>query len=117
MSRQASGLMAWLIQRSTAVYLAFFSVYLTFHFAFAAPADHAELVAWVSQAPVAIGLMLFVPVVLAHAWVGIRDVLIDYVHLMGLRVGLILLLGFVFVASGLWALAAIITAGMGVGPA
>ncbi|EGV30032.1 succinate dehydrogenase, hydrophobic membrane anchor protein [Thiorhodococcus drewsii AZ1] len=113
MSRQASGLMAWLVQRATAVYLAFFVVYLVLHFTFGAPADHAEFVAWLRQAPVAISLLLFVPVLLSHAWVGIRDVLIDYVHLLGLRMGLLMLFAFIFFASGLWAIKAIVTAGIG----
>lgn len=113
MSRQASGLMAWLIQRASAVYLAAISVYLILHFVFDAPGSHAELVAWVTHPVVAIALILLVPVVLAHAWVGIRDVLIDYVHILGLRVGLMLTFGFVFLASGLWTLKAIITAGLG----
>ena len=113
MSRQASGLMAWLIQRASAVYLALVSVYLVWHFVFAAPASHAELVAWGTRPGVALMLLRLVPVVLAHAWVGIRDVLIDYVHLLGLRVGLMMLFGFVFLASGLWALKAIVTAGLG----
>ncbi len=75
--------------------------------------DHADLAAWVNHPPVAIGLLLFVPLVLAHAWVGIRDVLIDYVHSLGLRIALLMLFGFVFLASGLWTLKAIITAGLG----
>ncbi|NEX19813.1 succinate dehydrogenase, hydrophobic membrane anchor protein [Thiorhodococcus mannitoliphagus] len=113
MSRQASGLMAWLLQRATAVYLAFFSTYLVLYWIFNPPASHADLVTWVTHPAVAMGLILFVPVVLAHAWVGSRDVLVDYVHVLGLRVGLMLLFGFVFLASGLWALKAIITAGIG----
>lgn len=112
MSRQASGLMAWLIQRTTAVYLALFLGYLLIHFVFNAPTDHAALLAWVNQPPVAIGLLLCVPLVLAHAWVGIRDVLIDYVHALGLRIGLMMLFGFVFIASGLWVFKAIVTAGL-----
>ncbi len=112
MSRQASGLIAWLIQRATAVYLVFFMSYLLLHFVFNAPADHAALGAWVNHPPVSIGLLLFVPLVLAHAWVGIRDVLIDYVHSLGLRIGLMMLFGFTFIASGLWVFKAIVTAGL-----
>lgn len=105
--------MAWLMQRATAVYLAFATSYLVVHFFFNAPASHADLVAWVTRPAVAVGLILCVPVLLAHAWVGVRDVLIDYVHVLGLRVGLMLVFGFVFLASGLWSLKAIITAGLG----
>lgn len=113
MSRQASGLMAWLIQRATAIYLALFGLYLVSHFTISPPADHAALLAWVKQPLVTIGLLLCLPLALAHAWVGLRDVLIDYVHVLGLRIGLMMLFGFLFLASGLWTLKAIITAGLG----
>jgi succinate dehydrogenase / fumarate reductase, membrane anchor subunit len=112
MSRQASGLKAWFVQRVTALYLALFLSYLLLHFCLHPPADHAALLAWVQRPLVAGGLMLFMPVVLAHAWVGIRDVLIDYVHHLGARLTLLTLFGFVFLASGLWAFKAIITAGL-----
>ncbi|MFB1489765.1 MULTISPECIES: succinate dehydrogenase, hydrophobic membrane anchor protein [unclassified Thiocapsa] len=112
MSRQASGLMAWVIQRATSVYLAIVLPYLLLKFAFDAPTDHAALVVWVAHPVVALGLVLLVPLLLAHAWVGIRDVLIDYIHVLGLRIALLTLFAFVFIASGLWAFKAIITAGL-----
>ncbi|MGE5155421.1 MAG: succinate dehydrogenase, hydrophobic membrane anchor protein [Bdellovibrio bacteriovorus] len=112
MSRQASGLMAWVIQRATAVYLGLFLGYLLIHFTFAPPADHAALKDWVTQPLVSAGLLLLIPVLLAHAWVGVRDVLIDYVHHLGARVTLLTLFAFVFLASGLWALKAIVAAGL-----
>lgn len=112
MSRQASGLMAWVVQRATAVYLGLFLGYLLIHFTLQPPVDHAALKAWVTQPLVSAGLLLFIPVLLAHAWVGIRDVLIDYVHPLGTRVLLLSLFAFCFLASGLWALKAIIAAGL-----
>ncbi|NEX18114.1 MAG: succinate dehydrogenase, hydrophobic membrane anchor protein [Halochromatium sp.] len=108
MSRRASGLKAWLIQRLSAVYLGLFGVYLLLFFAFAPPQDHAQLVAWASSPWVALGLLVFIPLLLAHAWVGIRDVLIDYLKPIGLRVGLLSLMALMFLASGLWALQALI---------
>lgn len=113
MSRRASGLKAWLVQRLTAVYLGLFGLYLAFYFAFARPQDHAQLAAWASSPWVAVGLMVFIPLLLAHAWVGIRDVLIDYVKPIGLRVGLLSLMALVFLASGLWALQALILVQVG----
>jgi succinate dehydrogenase membrane anchor subunit len=104
--------MAWFIQRATAVYLGLFLAYLLIHFTVAPPADHAALQAWVTQPLVSAGLLLCIPVLLAHAWVGIRDVLIDYVHHLGARVVLLVVFAFVFLASGLWALKAIIVAGL-----
>ncbi len=110
MSRQASGVMAWVTQRVTAVYLAFFLTYLLFHFLFDPPADYLELRAWVAHPQVSAGLVLMVPLLLAHAWVGIRDVFLDYVKIVGLRVVLLALVAFLFVGSGLWAFKAIVIA-------
>jgi succinate dehydrogenase / fumarate reductase membrane anchor subunit len=109
-SRRASGLKAWVVQRATAVYLALFGVYLALKLAFDAPADHAALSAWVSSPWVALGLLVFIPVTLAHAWVGIRDVFMDYLKPIGLRVAALTVIAFVFVASGLWAMQALIIA-------
>ncbi len=113
MSRHASGLMAWLIQRVSAVYLALFMAYLLSHVIFNPPTDHAALVAWVRHPAVMAGLLLWVPLLLAHAWVGVRDVLIDYVHRLGLRISLLMLSGLILIASGLWMFKAMFTAGLG----
>ncbi|MGB5834426.1 MAG: succinate dehydrogenase, hydrophobic membrane anchor protein [Thiohalocapsa sp.] len=110
MSRSASGLKAWVLQRATAIYVALFGAYLVLHFAFDAPADHAAMVQWATTPWISAGLMLFVPVTLAHAWVGIRDVFMDYLKPIRLRVAALTLVGFVFIASGLWAVQAIMIA-------
>jgi len=112
MSRHASGLMAWLIQRASAIYLALLMTYLLIHFTFYAPADHAALVTWITQPLVNGGLLLGIPLLLIHAWVGIRDVLIDYVHQLALRLSVLMLFAFLFIATGLWLFKAIITAGI-----
>jgi succinate dehydrogenase / fumarate reductase membrane anchor subunit len=110
MSRRASGLKAWVVQRATAIYLALFGVYLLLKLVFDAPGDYAALVEWVRSPWVALGLLVLIPVALAHAWVGIRDLFMDYVKSIGLRVTLMTVTAFVFVASGLWAMQAIIVA-------
>jgi len=112
MSRQASGLKAWVVQRVTALYLAVFCVYLLIHFLVAPPPDYAAWRDWVAQPLVSLGLLVLVPVLLAHAWVGLRDVLMDYIKPLGLRVGLLSAAAFVFLAAGLWALRAIILVGL-----
>jgi len=112
MSRTASGLKAWLVQRVTAVYVAFFLTYLVLHLALNAPESYAAWVAWVGRPWVSLGLSLFIPLVLAHAWVGIRDVLMDYVKPLSARVGAMVVIALVFLASGLWALQAIYSVGL-----
>jgi succinate dehydrogenase / fumarate reductase membrane anchor subunit len=114
MSRQASGLKAWVVQRASAVYLALFSVYLLLYFALDPPADHAALADWAASPWVSAAFLLFIPLLLAHAWIGIRDVLLDYVHPIGARVILLGLFALMLLGSGLWAMKALIAAGMSV---
>jgi succinate dehydrogenase / fumarate reductase membrane anchor subunit len=110
MSRQASGLRAWALQRITAIYLGLYVIYLLIHAISGGVADYEGWRAWVTEPWVAIGLLLFVVALLIHAWVGIRDVLIDYVHPLGIRVLLLSLFAIGFIASGLWVVQAIFLA-------
>jgi succinate dehydrogenase / fumarate reductase membrane anchor subunit len=110
MSRQASGLRAWVLQRVTAGYLLFFFPYLLLTLAYAPPADHAHWVAWLARPGVGIGMLLFVAALLLHAWVGVRDVVMDYVRPTGARVTVLALLGFGLAACALWALKVVILA-------
>ena len=110
MSRQASGLRAWVFQRITAVFLLLYFPYLILTLASSPPADHAQWIAWLSRPGVSIGLLLFFAALLLHAWVGFRDAVIDYVHPIAARVTVLSLLGFGLVACGLWALKVIVLA-------
>ena len=110
MSRRASGLRAWFLQRATAIYLILFTLYLMQHLIFSAPADHAAWQAWVAHPLVSLAALLFFASLLLHAWVGIRDVVIDYVHPTGIRVTVLTVIGFVLVGCAAWALKIIILA-------
>jgi len=110
MSRRASGLRAWFLQRASALYLMLFILYVLQHLVFHAPADFAAWQGWVVHPMVSLGLLLFFASLLLHAWVGIRDVIIDYVHPTAIRVSLLTLIGFVLVGCGLWVLQIIILA-------
>lgn len=103
-SRQASGLRAWLFQRITGIFLAFYFIYLVAWFIYFPPADHSAWLTWVSHPLNSVGLLLFTTSLLLHAWVGIRDVLIDYVPSFALRLILLSLFGFLLTACGLWAM-------------
>jgi len=111
MSYQASGLRAWALQRITAVYIALVTLVLAWHFLAAPTADHAAWQAWVAQPWVNIGLLLYIVALLLHAWVGIRDVFIDYVHPLGARLLLLTLFGLLLLGSGVWAIQAVVLAG------
>lgn len=103
MSRKASGLKAWALQRLTAIYVGLFSLYLLAVLLFAAPEGYAAWQAWFANPAMAIATLLFVVTVLVHAWVGVRDVLIDYVKPIAVRVSLLAVIALVLLGSGLWA--------------
>ncbi|MEW8508050.1 MAG: succinate dehydrogenase, hydrophobic membrane anchor protein [Candidatus Thiodiazotropha sp.] len=110
MSRRASGLRAWFLQRATAIYLLLFILYLLQQMIFNPPQDFASWQGWVAQPLVGLGLILFFASLLVHAWVGFRDVLIDYVHPTAIRVTLLTLAGFTLFGCAFWVLKIIITA-------
>lgn len=117
MSRQASGLKAWLIQRLSAVYIALFGSYLIIRVVLAPPPEYGAFLAWLAAPPVALGVLLYIPLLLAHAWVGLRDVLIDYIKPSPVRLGLLGLFAFVLLGSGLWAAQALMLArALAIGP-
>ncbi len=89
MSRKASGLKAWAIQRLSAIYIGLFCSYLVAVLLFAAPADYPAWKAWIGGPVVSVALLLFVLSVLMHAWIGVRDILIDYVHPIAIRATLL----------------------------
>ena len=103
MSRKASGLKAWVLQRATAIYIAGFILYLLGVLLFDPRASYSAWRDWFADPVMGIATLVFVLMVLLHAWVGVRDVLIDYVHSTALRVSLLALLALTLVACGLWA--------------
>lgn len=103
MSAGSRGLGAWLVQRFSAVYLAFFVVYFAVSIAICKPGDFETWHHWIMTPAMNIAMSLFFIALAAHAWVGVRDVVIDYVHSTALRVGLLAIIGAALLACLLWA--------------
>ena len=76
---------AWLVQRASAVYLLLCVVSLLVFFLMRPVHSYAEWKGWVARPAVTLGLALFFAALLAHMWVGLRDVLLDYARPAGLR--------------------------------
>ena len=104
MNRRAYGLRAWILQRLTAVYMAAYLVYFMFHVMADAPHSYDAWRAWMGGPIVSVASALFFIAVLVHAWVGIRDVVMDYVKPIGLRFGVLSVFGLTLLACGLWVL-------------
>jgi succinate dehydrogenase / fumarate reductase, membrane anchor subunit len=91
--RAASGLRAWLIQRVTAVYMLLFLVFVLLHFLLARPASYLAWRAWIADPAVGIGGLVFFAGLLAPLWIGVRDVILDYVKPLAVRVAALAFLG------------------------
>jgi len=102
MSWRAAGFRAWLWQRVTAAYMALFLVFFAFAALLKQPATYGEWKAWLGDGRWATALGLFFAALLLHSWVGVRDVLIDYVRPLPLRLTLLGLVGLGLVAVGVW---------------
>jgi succinate dehydrogenase / fumarate reductase membrane anchor subunit len=97
-----AGLRAWLVQRISAVYMLLFIVFFLVRFTVDPPQDYPAWHAWITSAAMSIATAAFFAALLAHAWVGLRDVLMDYVQAMTVRVALLGLVGFGLIAMGFW---------------
>jgi len=102
--RGANGLRPWLMQRLSAVYIAGFLIFILFNLAAAPVVNFGAWRGWVASPLVNAALALFVVALLVHAWVGTRDVLMDYVKPVALRFVLLTLFALIFLISLFWSL-------------
>lgn len=103
MRKAVTGLRAWLVQRISAVYMLLFIVYVLAHFAVEPPRSYLEWRGWILSPAVSIVSVVFFTALLVHAWVGLRDVMMDYVKPLAVRVFMLALLAGGLLAMGVWA--------------
>jgi succinate dehydrogenase / fumarate reductase membrane anchor subunit len=102
------GLGDWLLQRLTAVVMALYTLFALAFVVWCAPRTHADWKAMFSGGFFRLFTMLFIAALLYHAWVGMRDIIMDYVHATGVRlavesaVALALAFYLIWSASILW---------------
>lgn len=96
------GLGAWLLQRLTAVVMAAYTVFILALLLWCPPAGYADWKALFSGAFVRLATMLFFLALLYHAWVGVRDIVMDYVKPTGLRLALQAFVGTALVFYLVW---------------
>jgi len=110
LSRLAHGLRDWLLQRVSAAFLGCYLVYLMVHFSLQPVQDYEQWHAWISQPLIAIASAGSILAVLVHGWVGMRDVVFDYVHTVSLRLIVLTLIGLLLGGCGFWALRVLVLA-------
>ena len=102
MRKVVSGLRAWLVQRVSAVYMLFFIVFLLSHFIIDPPKSYLAWQGWMLSPGISIATSVFFAALLVHAWVGVRDVIMDYVHPIAVRILVLVSLALGLIAIGVW---------------
>ena len=78
MSLQAQGMRAWLLQRLTAVYIALYALSLIIWIVGNTPISYLTWSDIFSHPIMLIATVIFYISLFIHAWVGMRDILVDY---------------------------------------
>lgn len=103
MTRPVQGLRAWMIQRVSAIYLALFTLVMLLRLLWSPPGDHLLWRAWLASPWVFVGFTLFILLLLAHAWVGLRDVIMDYIQSLRWRSVSLAVVAGALLGLGIWA--------------
>ena len=89
----------WLLQRLSATYITLFLVVFVVVWG-GEPLTYELWRAWIAHPLANIAVILFMLALLLHAWVGIRDVVMDYIHSVPLRYVVLVCFGLAFISMG-----------------
>lgn len=102
MIARASGLKAWLIQRLSAVYMVLYLVYFAIHMLVSPPLEYSGWKAFIAAPGMSVATLLLFGLLLLHAWVGMRDVVMDYAHAYATRLTLLIAVAGALTVMGVW---------------
>ena len=98
------GLRPWILQRLTAVYLVVYVLYATLYWLLFQSFTFQNWQLWIADDFNQILLSLFYLSVIIHAWVGVRDILLDYIKPFVIRLLLLFAVAVFLIGSGFWLL-------------
>lgn len=101
MERLLGGLRPWTLQRLSALYLLAFLIVVAVRALLDPPHSHAQWAHWWQPPWAAAAALLFFAALCLHAWVGARDVLLDYVKPRRLRAALLALVALMLAITAL----------------
>ncbi|HKQ31188.1 MAG TPA: succinate dehydrogenase, hydrophobic membrane anchor protein [Burkholderiales bacterium] len=96
------GLMEFLVQRVTSIYLAGFTIYVLIYLGLQPVKNYAAWSTYFAHDLVRLAWGLFFISLLLHSWTGLRSISLDYVKPTWLRFTVQLLTILVLIALGLW---------------
>ena len=87
------GLRDWLSQRITAIVMAVFTVVLLAQVLFGEPLSYVKWSGIFAQQGMKVLTFVVIIAILYHVWVGVRDIFMDYIKPVGIRLGIVWLVG------------------------
>ncbi|HFE37482.1 MAG TPA: succinate dehydrogenase, hydrophobic membrane anchor protein [Gammaproteobacteria bacterium] len=102
MNVSAGGVRPWVVQRLSAIYMLLVLCFFSLTLMFAGFDNFADWKAWFGSPFLSTIVIIFWLAVFLHAWVGVRDVIMDYVHHDGLRFAMLAIYGFYLIAMTVW---------------
>lgn len=102
MSWRAHGMRAWLLQRLSALYMLLFGISFALYLSRITPLTFEKWHDLFRLPSVVIATLLFFAALLFHAWVGIRDIMVDYIHDTVIRFTLWVLVTLFLTSMGMW---------------
>lgn len=96
------GVTSFLVQRLTSIYLGGFVVYAIGYFVLYPVKDYAAWKAYFSSGLVRLAWAIFIASLLAHIWVGLRSIYMDYIKPTWLRFTVSLVTAFALIVLTLW---------------
>ncbi len=96
------GLTDWLVQRITAVLMVIYTLFVAGYVVLHPDLGYDRWIGLFSNQVMRSCSLLFLLAVYYHAWVGVRDIVMDYVRLAGLRLAIHVLVIVALVLYVIW---------------
>jgi len=112
MSFRGGGIRTWVVQRVSALYMLFYLISALALFILETPRDYYTLHALLGQPLANTATLVFGIALISHMWVGMRDVLMDYVRDDGIRFMLLAITAVSCVGVGVWFVRILFRAGL-----
>jgi len=110
MSARAGGIRPWVIQRLSAIYIVLALVLFCITLLFGGISTSSDWQTWFSMPFWNTVVIIFWLALFTHAWIGIRDVIMDYVSHDAMRFSALAIVGFYLIAMTVWMTKIMITA-------
>ena len=99
------GLSDWLLQRLTAVVMALYTPVIVICLLVHRPSTFRDWQAMFATNLLRLATVLFIAALIYHAWIGIRDIVMDYLKPVSVRLTALFLIGFFLIACFGWSVA------------